>query len=285
VVLILWLAAASAQPAPSDTGDPSDEVPDPPSDGSAGDGDLLEQVPSAELVVYGERLVDKARREVVEKIEELGYDAEVKDQGDRVVYRHSAPWYGEVVLHDDGWVQVERQKIRVEGRAVPWAKKRNSVGAWLGCFVYPWACIRVYGATYSRRKWMGTQSRTVERLQPKVDELGDRIADLETARRVAALPDRLEELWDYGVPLERDVQPLATKAERRRAILEHWGSRTDTVWGRMIRESIENFVVAVVQDGPDAYTPEEIAAFNEGRAVPFALPSASTAEAVEADAP
>jgi len=276
VVLIAWLAAASAQPEPSPTVDTAA-----PDAGEADEEALVEpseQVPSAEIVVYGERLVDQARREVVETIEELGYDYEVKDQGDRTIYRHPAPWYGEIVLHDDGYVQVKRQRIRAEGIAVPWAKKRNSVGAWLGCFVYPWACIRVYGATVSRRRWMGTRSRTVADLQPKVEVLGDRIADLATSRRIAALPDDLQALWDEGEPLEARGEPLQTKAERRRAILEYWASRTETVWGRRVREMVENFVWAVVQDGPDAFTPDEIAAFNADRAEPFVIPSDSGSE-------
>lgn len=267
MVLILWLGSALAQDADtSDTGVPS-EIPD--------DEDLVdpfESLPDAEMIVYGERLVDQARREVVETIEELGYDAEVKEQGDRVIYRHPAAWYGEVVLHDDGWMQVKRQKLRVEGRPAPWAKKRNSVGAWLGCFIYPWACIRVYGATYSRRKWMGTQSRTVAELEPKVQELSNRIADLETTRRVASLPDRLEALWESGTPLSGNV-PLTTMAERRAAILEHWGTRTDTVWGRQVQAAIENFVVGVIQDGPDDFTQAELDAFNAGRDRPFVLPT------------
>ncbi len=265
MVLICGLVAAFAQSGPTDdTGAPEAVGPDEEL------VDPFEDLPAYEMVVYGERLVDQARREVVETIEELGYDAEVKDQGDRVIYRHPAAWYGEVVLHDDGWMQVKRQRLRVEGRAVPWAKQKNSVGAWLGCFVYPWACIRVYGATVSRRRWMGTQTRTVAELAPKVEVLGDRIADLETTRRLASLPDRLEALWNDGTPLEGD-EPLTTMAERRQAVLEYWGSRTDTVWGRRVRQSIEDFVEAVVQDGPHAYTRAELDAFNADRAVRLEL--------------
>lgn len=226
---------------------------------------------SDEMVVYGERLVDQARREVVETIEELGYDYEVKKQGDRVVYRHPSAWYGEVVLYDDGYMQVKRQRIRVEGRAVPWAKRRNSPGAWLGCFVYPWACIRVYGATVSRRRWMGTQTRTVAELAPKVEVLADRIADLETTRRVAALPGKLEALWDEGAPLDRRSGALRDPESRRQAILQYWGSRTETVWGRMVRETVENFVEAVVQTSEHPFTAAEIDAFNADRDVPFPI--------------
>ena len=104
------------------------------------------------------------------------------------------------------------------------------------------------------------------------------IADLETSRRIAVLPEKLEALCGSRACTlsPGSGRRLATKAERRRqAILEHWGTRTDTVWGRHgAAETIENFVVAVVQDGPDAYTrADELSRVQRGpRAVRLELP-------------
>lgn len=271
-MVLMWLTAAFAQAPPVDVEVTEEEAAE---DEAAEDEEELGEIEvpaAAQIVVYGERLVDQARREVVESIEELGYGYEVKEQGDRVVYRHPNAWYGEVHLHDDGWMQVKRQRLRVEGRAVPWAKKQNSVGAWLGCFVYPWACIRVYGATVSRRRWMGTQTRTVTELEPKVRILGDRIADLATTRRLAELPDRLEALWADGTPIEGTGPVVPTPEARREALLDYWASRTDTVWGRAMRESVENFVAAVVQESPHPFGRDEVAAFNRDREPPIVIP-------------
>ncbi|MEQ1502010.1 MAG: hypothetical protein ABMB14_07250, partial [Myxococcota bacterium] len=231
-----------------------------------------------EVVVYGELQVAKARQAVVQTLTELGYDAQVIDRGDHVVYRHEEPWHGEVVVYDDGWVQVERQPMRVEGRQMPWAA-RNSPGAWAGCVVWPWLCIRASGATFGHRKWMGLESRTVDAVAPKVRDFGDRVADLATTRKVDALPDRLIALWDDGRPLDPAAPTLATPADRRRALYTYWVSRTDTEWGHAVQDAVEAFCRAVVQTSDAPFTPAELAALAQdapgapGRTAFLAAPS------------
>jgi hypothetical protein len=218
---------------------------------------------SVEVTVYGEVLVEQARQEVVHELADLGYDAEVLDRGDRVVYRHAAPWKGEVVLFDDGYMQVKRQPLRVEGREVPWADANTPV-AWAGCLVYPWACVRVNGALYSQRRWRQVEDQTVRRVQPRAETWGDRVADLAVDRKVEDLPERLEALWASGTPVDGGA-PLATPAERRAALLAYWGSRTETPWGETVRRSVESFCRAVVQRSEHPFTDAELEAFNTGR--------------------
>ncbi len=216
-----------------------------------------------EVLVFGELLVEQARAEVVEALEELGYDAEVHDRGDRVVYRHAAPWRGEVVLHDTGYVRVKRQPLRVEGVKVPWAA-RDTPLAWAGCLIYPWACVKVGGATIGERKWRNVEDGAVGHVQPKAAVWSDRIADLATDRVVAVLPDRLTALWESGTPLEGET-PLTTFADRRAALLSFWASRTDTPWGDSVRGSVVGFCRGVVQRSEHPFTTAELAAFNATR--------------------
>lgn len=212
-----------------------------------------------EIVVYGELQVTKARAAVVQQLTDMGYDAEVIDRGNAVVYRHHDPWKGEVVLYDDGWMQVKRQPMYVEGRQMPWAR-RNTPLAWAGCVLWPWLCVRMGGALYGERKWRQVEDDSVYLLDPKVRNLGDKIADLATGTTVDGLPDRLQLLWDRGIPLTSPSDPLlATPAERRRAIFEYWASRTDTAWGDQVRDAVEAFCMGVVQRSDDPYTPDELA--------------------------
>jgi len=220
----------------------------------------LEDLASEEIIVYGEQRVALARQAVVAELTELGYGAEVVDRGDFVVYRNDDAWKGEVMLHDDGWVRVKRQPLRVEGRQMPWAKM-NSPGAWAGCFVWPWLCVRWTGATLSHRRWMGVEKRTTTAIDPHVRDLGDRVADLAVARTVQELPTQLEALWTKGTPLDGDVT-LVTFEERRAALLEYWVSRTDTVWGAEVKRAIEAFVHGVVQHSETPFTDEELDAFD-----------------------
>jgi hypothetical protein len=215
---------------------------------------------SEEIIVYGEQRVAQARQAVVAELSELGYGAEVVDRGDFVVYRNEDAWKGEVVLHDDGWVRVKRQPLRVEGRQMPWARL-NSPGAWAGCFVWPWLCVRWTGATLSHRRWMGVEKRTTTEIDPQVRELGDRVADLAVAHTVQDLPAQLEALWTNGTPLSGEGT-LATYEERRAALLDYWGSRTDTVWGDEVKRAVEAFVYGVVQSSDHPFTTEELDAFD-----------------------
>jgi hypothetical protein len=209
---------------------------------------------------------------VVEQLDHLGYE-HVDKVGDREIYRHTAAWKGEVVLHDDGWTVVRRQPPHVEGRAMPWTKANTPV-AWAGCLLYPWLCIRTGGTTISKAKWRAVEGRTVDAMQGDVRDWNDRIADLHTRRKITRLPDAMEALWAEGQPLEvglgeaAEGSVLASMAERRRALFSYWDTRTDTVWGEEVRRAVEGFCRAVVQSSEHPFTPEELATWNADRTAP-----------------
>jgi hypothetical protein len=81
---------------------------------------------------------------------------------------------------------------------------------------------------------------------------------------VLELPDRLEALWEEGVPLEGSRTP-ATHARRREALLAYWDSRTCTEWGDRVREAVEAFMRGVVQHSEHPFTEEEVRALNDER--------------------
>lgn len=252
IAWVVGLARADDPPAPEPPPAPVEPEPAPEP--------VAEPEVSETLVVYGELQVEQARQVIEQDLAALGFTDEVTRLADRTVYRSAAAWEGEVVLFDDGWMQVKRQPLRVEGRPMPWAKL-DSPGAWLGCFVWPWLCVRTSGATIGHRKWLGQEGRTVEALHADVETWGDRIADLATDRTVASLGPRLDALWDHGVPLADDGPALRTAAERRAALLEFYATRTDTVWGEQVRDAVGGFCRAVVQHGDDPFTEEELARF------------------------
>jgi hypothetical protein len=246
-VVILALSAFAQEPPPAEPAPP----PDPP------------PTEAYEVVVYGELQVQKARAAVIQQLEDMGYDAQVIDRGNAVVYRHAAPWKGEVVLYDDGWAQVKRQPMYVIGAATPWAK-RNTPLAWAGCVVWPYLCVRLGGALYGERKWRQVEDDSVYTIDPKVRNLSDRIADLATDRTVESLPDRLQALWDRGEPLGTGPA-LPTPAARRRAVFEYWASRTATPWGEEVREAVTAFCFGVIEASDDPFTAEELAEFRAQR--------------------
>lgn len=237
----------------------------------ADETDDEEEIRAAEeVIVYAEERVERARQAVIQELSDAGYDHEVIDLGDRVIYRHGAAWKGEVVLHDVGFVEVRRQPIHAEGARMPWARA-NSPLAWAGCLLWPWACIRISGTTVSQRRWRNREARTVQRIQPKVWEWGDRVADLSVEQKVEGLPAMLFALWEQGRPLGGAGPRIETYRARRAALLEFYGSRTDTPWGRSIQDAVASFLDGVVQVSDHPVTARELRRFNEDRERPLRL--------------
>lgn len=216
-----------------------------------------------EVLVYGELRVIQARQWVEDRLEAGGYTLATR-KDDRVIYRHDAPHHGKVIIHDDGWMKVRRQGLRVEGREWEFAQ-RNSARAWALCVVTPWRCVRVGGFMVSQRKFRGYRGTAVDGVGGDVEEWSSRIADLSIDRKLETLDQALLGLWLLGVPIQ-GTDELATPPERRAALLTYWASRTETVWGRRVREAVAAFVRGEVQYSTHPFTEDEIAAFNRERA-------------------
>ena len=138
----------------------------------------------------------------------------------------------------------------------------HSAGAWLGCVLYPFACVRPGGQVVGTRKFRSVETRTSESVSPDVSEWADRVADLAVGEKAQVLPDRLQALWDDGVPLEEGAPTVDSPEARRAAILAYWESRTDNEWGEALRRVVESFVRGVVQNSDHPYTDREIRQFN-----------------------
>jgi hypothetical protein len=214
---------------------------------------------SEEVVVYARLRVAEAREAVIQELQDLGYTKLIEKDG-AIVLRHEDPWKGDVWLHDDGWMRIRRQPVRVEAPATPWGK-RNSATAWMGCVLYPFACVRPGGQIVSTRKFMAVETRTAGAVEPDVAVWADRVADLAVDEKVGTLPDRLTALWEQGVPLDPGP-PLEGVEARKLALLTYWESRTDTPWGEEVRAAVEAFVRSEVQHSDTPFTVDELDAFN-----------------------
>ena len=216
-----------------------------------------------EIIIYGEMLVEQARQEVIKGFRKEGYTLE-KDKGDFVRLRHTEAWRGEVRIYDDGWMKIKRQPFQIEGREVPWAD-RNSPLAWASCLLLPPNCLKAGGILVGRRKFMSQKVRALASLEPEIRVWSDRVADQATEKTVEGLSSRLEQLWLEGVALSEGGGVIEAPEDRRKALLDYWESRTDTIWGDRVRAGIEVFIRGEIQYSEHPYTAEEIAAFNERR--------------------
>lgn len=218
--------------------------------------------PASEITVYGERGIDPERQALEQQLVDQGFDRIIQ-KDDYAIFRHDESWKGEFRVYDDGWVRFKRQPVQFRpGTKTPLG--------WAACaLVLP--CLRSGGQTVSQRKWKGVRRRQTEAAEPLIRRWSDRVSDRAVGRVANALPDQLEALWDVGVPLAAGAEPLRTPEERKRALLDYWESRTDTVWGDRVRAVVELFIRAEVQTSPWPFTPAEIAAFNERRTSETAL--------------
>ena len=106
--VLLWLGLAHAADAPED------------------------EPTAAEVVVYSEHLIERARNEVVQTLAKEGYSL-VKEREGYTVLAHRNTYRGQVRLYDDGRMEVRRQGFKF-GPHRNELLERNKPLAWLVCF-------------------------------------------------------------------------------------------------------------------------------------------------------
>ncbi len=222
--------------------------------GAAWAAETPEEDSAYEVVVYADHLVNVARARLIQGLSAHGFTLRV-ERDDVTILRHEDPWRGEVRLHEDGRFEVRRQPVRVEGREMPWAKK-NSVGAWAGCVLWPFMCVRPSGQFVSRRRNLEYRARAVGALEHNTHLWQEALADRAHAAQLELLPDRLVLLWEEGRSLD-GTEPLLTPEARRDALYRYWNERTQTPWGEDVRRVIEGFVRSVVQDSDTPFPDSE----------------------------
>lgn len=210
---------------------------------------------SEEITVWGDPAVQQARDAVIGELDALGY-RKLKERADRLVLINEQRWKGKVVLYDDGRLSTRRTGPAFK-QLEPIAGTR--IRPYPLCVISPTSCVWAGAWVVSERKWRHIEDEVSRETAVEIVALNDRMADAALSDTLDALPDRLEALWDRGVPIT-GTEPLPTPEARRAALLAYWESRTDTVWGRQVQAVVEGFVRGVVQSGEHPFTDAELAA-------------------------
>jgi hypothetical protein len=209
------------------------------------------------VIVYDELRAKRAREKIMQRAEALGYTRRVEKDG-RTILRHELPWKGELVLYDDGQVEVKRQPVRFEP---PFAKKTPLT--WMSCVIVP-LCIRAGGQAVSPRRYHSYERELWATVADDVVDWNDRLADVGTGRKIEGLPERLDALWTSGVSLEGDAI-LETWESRRESLFRFWDTRTESSWGESVRDAVQAFILGEVETGDHPFTADEKARLNAGR--------------------
>ena len=225
-------------------------------------------VPGAEVDVQGGEVeiiavpaVAKARDELIQQLRAEGYTRSIRRDGE-TVYLHNLPYHPQVVLHDEGWIEVRRAPVRVHAPGKRFADE-GSPAAYLWCLLAPPLCISPGGLVISKKKLDPLKAEVYDSTHDEVRRLNDAVAGAAMDTRIGRdIPAQMEAIWgDSAIPPE----------ERRRRLLDLWDSRTDTPEGEAVRQAIEAFMNGVVQRSAAPFTAAELAAFEQRRTAPRPL--------------
>lgn len=244
-----------------------------------------EPVAPVEITVFGPAAVRQARAVIIAEMAEMGYRP-VQREGGRVVFRPPQSWMGRVTLEEDGQITFRRPVIAFRNALVHGRQGHEEVRTLPGIEPNPNIRRTPEGNVFFEGALDEGEGVTVppiggtvnvlpsmEKLQPIWDAVLRRITPhVEVYRQVRAktfLMERLEMVsanlqatWRHGEPLEGSG-PLPSMEDRRRAILEFWGTRLPNPEGLAVSQEVEGFLRNVVQRSDHPVTAEE-AAWAEG---------------------
>jgi len=263
--MLLLLTALLTPGFAQDPGLDADELALPDEGSFERDGLFEYEGPVGETIVVTDEAEVRRRQEAfVKELKSLGYKAK-RDKDGRTVYVSETPWKPKVIVDDDGWMVLKRRPIVFTDPDLPdhWWFSDTPI-EYVTCVVAPHLCIRMGGLVISKKKLTHHKAAVVNSTQAEMTEWGDAIADHALSERIyTEIPEQLDQVWYEGIGPEG--QALASWEERRGWILELWMSRTDNRWGDAARESIEGYMIYVIQDSQTPYSAEEIAAANARR--------------------
>lgn len=238
MTLILMLLAALAQDAP-----PPAE-PARPAQPEAG------EEPTDVVLVVSEQQVADRKAAVVDAMKDLGWKP--RDGRDGVVkFRAPKLWMGHARLYPSGDIDFGLTAVVLKAPKVPPV-------AYVPLSTVPQQAptLDPRFVSASPKKARGAQAETVTTVEPLVLAYRQAIYARAHTLRMEQLPGDLAAIWEDRVP----GHPMPTYAERRAALVDLWATRADTPEGADVMRGIEAFVRSEVEDGPNAFTPEELAA-------------------------
>lgn len=238
---ILMLLAALAQDAPS----PAEPVPVPVPSSAGSDEEAADVV-----LVVSEQLVADRKAAVVDAMKDLGWKPRAGSDG-VVKFRAPKLWMGRAKLYPSGDIDFGLTAVVLKAPKVP-----DVVYDPLSTTPQQSPALDARFASASPKKARGAQSETVATVEPLVLAYRQAIYARAHTLRMEQLPGDLAAIWEDRVP----GHPMPTYAERRAAIVELWATRADTPEGADVMRGIEAFVHSEVEGGPNAFTPEELAA-------------------------
>lgn len=185
-----------------------------------------------EIIVYGQREVDRRRTILDNQLESNGYRQGIR-RGDRVVYRPETVWHPSVIVYDSGWVDIRKTPPRFE----PWIGGHpDNKWRYLSCIPpFGLMCIRASGWLISKRRAQHSKTAVVDNNIETIQYWQKSVQGLAIQTRMdVELPNQLDSIWN-NTEISQD--------ERIKKLLDLWSSRTCTPEGDMAASVIGDFLI------------------------------------------
>jgi hypothetical protein len=214
-----------------------------------------------EVVVWGEHHVRQARAAVIRAVEDLGWRARSKRREGVVVFRPPEAWMGRAHFTPSGELLFKRPVLAVEPALVPGNTESYDSDAVLdrmdssGISAGPGMTILP-----SEKRVLAAQERLRVAIQEPLDAYVSlyRVTGFRTL--LAELPERLDQLWLAGQPLDGGEILVESTKDRRLVVLSYWGSQPDNADGIAVSTSVEAWIRETVQRSESPFSETEIAA-------------------------
>lgn len=212
------------------------------------------------IEIFADPAVARARAQLFQDLKDQGYrKGDHKD--DRTVFKSYVPYHPRVIVHDDGWVYLQREPPRVHIPGKTFADQ-GAPANYLWCILAPTACVSIGGWLVGPRKYQAMEGDILDAVHQDVNKLNDAVARKQLELRVNNdIPADCDRIWGQELPAE----------SRRRLLYTYWDTRLDTPEGDVARAAIMRFIKGVVMQSGAPFSAAEVAEMNEHRScrMPF----------------
>lgn len=210
--------------------------------------------PAVNVDVFADPAVSRARAQLFQELKDQGYrKGDHKD--DRTIFRSYTPYHPRVVVHDDGWVYLQREPPRFHSPGKAFADQ-GSPANYLLCILAPTACISIGGWMIGDRKYQALEGDILDAIHGDVNVLNEAVARKALELRVNTdIPADCEKIWSENLPGDA----------RRRLLFTFWETRLDSPEGDTARRAIMAFIKGEVMQSELPFTEDEIGVMNTQR--------------------
>lgn len=208
-----------------------------------------------EIMVVSPLMIVAARDQIVRSMTELGWKSRRRKDG-TVWFRGPEGWMGKAQLTRNGELEFSQPVLAFGGvkeAGGAYDPKKATDGYMAGGTVGI-STIPLPNKDIVR----GVQDQIADAVREDVVEYRRMLQQRYFSDYVTELPERLNALWNEGVALDGG-DTVVDIAKRRKAVLDFWATRTDTVEGRTISRTVEQWLRNVVMASAFPVTPEEAA--------------------------